>query len=61
MNHRFRKTCVLATVLGVTALTAQAESTAPSPPLQPVLPDGRHVVTAGKDSMGRVWPWPWDK
>ena len=42
MNYRLRLTRVLAALLGMSALAAQAQSTAPNPPLQPVLPDGRH-------------------
>jgi hypothetical protein len=42
VNYRFRTTGVLAALMGVSALTAQAQSTSPSPPLQPVLSDGRH-------------------
>ena len=42
MNYRFRTTGVLAALMGVSALTAQAQSPSPNPPLQPGLPDGRH-------------------
>ena len=43
MNYLFRRTGVLATLMGVSVLTAaHAQSTTPSPPLQPVLADGRH-------------------
>jgi len=43
VTYRFRRTGVLATLMGVSVLTAaQAQSTTPNPPLQPVLPDGRH-------------------
>jgi len=42
VNQRLRMTRLLAALLGVSALAAQAQSTAPNPSLQPVLPDGRH-------------------
>ena len=58
MNYRFRTTGVLAALLGVSALTAQAQSTSPTPPLQPVLPDGRHDFDS-RSAPGRHTSKPW--
>lgn len=42
MNYRNCMSGMLATLLGASALAAQAQSISPNPPLQPALTDGRH-------------------
>jgi hypothetical protein len=42
VQHGFLTTGLFALLMSAAALTAQAQSPTPTPPLQPVLPDGRH-------------------